>query len=103
MRGQERQVILAAVGVYDDGCGKTAIDGQDRRGGEAIEMECLLLITQQDQFLVRTGIALRIVKSDAQRHHHRLFCVLSRSEEHTSELQSLMSIPSAVFCLKKKQ
>src|SRR3546814_9120625 len=25
-----------------------------------------------------------------------------RSEEHTSELQSLMRIPSAVFCLKKK-
>src|SRR3546814_3437666 len=47
LRGQEGQVVLAAVGVYDDGCGKTAIDGQDRRGGEAIEMECLLLITQQ--------------------------------------------------------
>src|SRR3546814_10415531 len=27
----------------------------------------------------------------------------SRSEEHTSELQSLMRITSAVFCLKKKQ
>src|SRR3546814_6260237 len=26
-----------------------------------------------------------------------------RSEEHTSELQSLMRISSAVFCLKKKQ
>src|SRR3546814_7141799 len=26
-----------------------------------------------------------------------------RSEEHTSELQSLMRIPSAVFCLKKKR
>src|SRR3546814_7407418 len=26
-----------------------------------------------------------------------------RSEEHTSELQSLMSISNAVFCLKKKQ
>src|SRR3546814_8002751 len=25
-----------------------------------------------------------------------------RSEEHTSELQSLMRIPSAVFCLKKQ-
>src|SRR3546814_7771061 len=25
-----------------------------------------------------------------------------RSEEHTSELQSLMRIPYAVFCLKKK-
>src|SRR3546814_8853802 len=36
-----------------------------------------------------------------------LFCstqmvALSRSEEHTSELQSLMRISSAVFCLKKK-
>src|SRR3546814_1384714 len=27
---------------------------------------------------------------------------LVRSEEHTSELQSLMRIPYAVFCLKKK-
>src|SRR3546814_2773636 len=29
--------------------------------------------------------------------------VLARSEEHTSELQSLMRISSAVFCLKKKK
>src|SRR3546814_9365285 len=29
-------------------------------------------------------------------------CVLARSEEHTSELQSLMRISYAVFCLKKK-
>src|SRR3546814_4247703 len=29
--------------------------------------------------------------------------ILSRSEEHTSELQSLMRISYAVFCLKKKQ
>src|SRR3546814_6489380 len=28
--------------------------------------------------------------------------VFARSEEHTSELQSLMRISSAVFCLKKK-
>src|SRR3546814_5388583 len=28
--------------------------------------------------------------------------VPDRSEEHTSELQSLMRIPYAVFCLKKK-
>src|SRR3546814_10019094 len=31
------------------------------------------------------------------RHRHRV-----RSEEHTSELQSLMRISYAVFCLKKK-
>src|SRR3546814_5124913 len=29
-------------------------------------------------------------------------CVIARSEEHTSELQSLMRISYAVFCLKKK-
>src|SRR3546814_5366612 len=29
--------------------------------------------------------------------------VVERSEEHTSELQSLMRISYAVFCLKKKQ
>src|SRR3546814_4343812 len=29
--------------------------------------------------------------------------VMSRSEEHTSELQSLMRISYAVFCLKKKK
>src|SRR3546814_3710421 len=34
-----------------------------------------------------------------------LFAVIgaSRSEEHTSELQSLMRISYAVFCLKKKK
>src|SRR3546814_5268095 len=30
------------------------------------------------------------------------YCLASRSEEHTSELQSLMRISYAVFCLKKK-
>src|SRR3546814_3347816 len=32
-----------------------------------------------------------------------LFQRLHRSEEHTSELQSLMRISYAVFCLKKKK
>src|SRR3546814_1057509 len=33
---------------------------------------------------------------------YRTECELQRSEEHTSELQSLMRISYAVFCLKKK-
>src|SRR3546814_3308131 len=32
-----------------------------------------------------------------------LACRINRSEEHTSELQSLMRISYAVFCLKQKQ
>src|SRR3546814_3566031 len=39
----------------------------------------------------------RIARADAQG------VAIARSEEHTSELQSLMRISYAVFCLKKKQ
>src|SRR3546814_7752510 len=34
--------------------------------------------------------------------HARNITTMGRSEEHTSELQSLMRISYAVFCLKKK-
>src|SRR3546814_2565383 len=34
---------------------------------------------------------------------HPRCSAIARSEEHTSELQSLMRISSAVFCLKKKK
>src|SRR3546814_9808444 len=37
----------------------------------------------------------------AERHEPPIHCL--RSEEHTSELQSLMRITYAVFCLKKKK
>src|SRR3546814_10060395 len=50
--------------------------------------------------------AIRLVRQAYERRYfnctarpHRL---QGRSEEHTSELQSLMRISSAVFCLKKK-
>src|SRR3546814_2039264 len=36
-------------------------------------------------------------------HIHASGAVVRRSEEHTSELQSLMRISYAVFCLKKKK
>src|SRR3546814_10385383 len=35
--------------------------------------------------------------------HGELAIIADRSEEHTSELQSLMRISYAVFCLKKKK
>src|SRR3546814_4406170 len=40
--------------------------------------------------------SVRVKRSNASTRH-------SRSEEHTSELQSLMRISYAVFCLKKKK
>src|SRR3546814_7806335 len=41
-------------------------------------------------------------RTGGHRHAER-FSVRSGSEEHTSELQSLMRISYAVFCLKKKK
>src|SRR3546814_6827392 len=42
-------------------------------------------------------------RRDDERPHHAGDVQKLRSEEHTSELQSLMRISYAVFCLKKKK
>src|SRR3546814_5689454 len=44
---------------------------------------------------------MRMVRID-RRSGRRVYGAWPRSEEHTSELQSLMRISYAVFCLKKK-
>src|SRR3546814_6251967 len=49
---------------------------------------------------------IQVLSSNLALIHHKsiLLCpVRDRSEEHTSELQSLMRISYAVFCLKKKK
>src|SRR3546814_5887496 len=59
----------------------------------------------------------RAPRGEIAEHHHEPICLIAwsphreprkraaigRSEEHTSELQSLMRISYAVFCLKKKK
>src|SRR3546814_9078078 len=58
---------------------------------------------------IRPGAAQRaaeIVENEVARAREEgatVFDVLARSEEHTSELQSLMRISYAAFCLKKKK
>src|SRR3546814_7371298 len=47
------------------------------------------------------GLGRRFQERVQLRHHP--FVAERRSEEHTSELQSLMRIPYAVFCWKKKK
>src|SRR3546814_8788931 len=49
------------------------------------------------------GKALRDLKNWEKPATHNTDKAPSRSEEHTSELQSLMRISYAVFCLKKKK
>src|SRR3546814_5560873 len=44
----------------------------------------------------------RCVRASMSRRRMWAACANARSEEHTSELQSLMRISYAVFCLKKK-
>src|SRR3546814_8145616 len=50
-------------------------------------------------------VLCQLIGRDAviQRHGAGAGYTQFRSEEHTSELQSLMRIPYAVFCLKKKK
>src|SRR3546814_8612242 len=55
-------------------------------------------------YLISLGlIALLIITCMVLVHQQTVLILLSRSEEHTSELQSLMRISYAVFCLKKKK
>src|SRR3546814_2081890 len=46
---------------------------------------------------------LKVLKAKSQESGVYMPLVAGRSEEHTSELQSLMRISYAVFCLKKKK
>src|SRR3546814_7354435 len=51
----------------------------------------------------RVRLADRIERARTHRILGGIFARAVRSEEHTSELQSLMRISYAVFCLKKKK
>src|SRR3546814_10239221 len=50
-----------------------------------------------------SSVVTHALESVIQLRGRRTRCTLLRSEEHTSELQSLMRISYAVFCLKKKK
>src|SRR3546814_6589704 len=68
------------------------------------------LLTEGDDVLLATrqGKAIRFAATDVREFQSRTSTgvrgmTLKRSEEHTSELQSLMRSSYAVFCLKKKK
>src|SRR3546814_6843434 len=68
----------------------------------ALKLLRQLRLQRQNQQHVGDGSRGSVVAGDQQRTDARhLF--RERSEEHTSELQSLMRISYAVFCLKKKK
>src|SRR3546814_5580858 len=62
----------------------------------AVDAEHLVATGNREQ-IAEHDIAAEMRRADHDRHH------AARSEEHTSELQSLMRISYAVFCLKKQK
>src|SRR3546814_1040420 len=58
-----------------------------------------LVLDDQD---ARASLAVDLFRRLADQPVHLVHVATDRSEEHTSELQSLMRISYAVFCLKKK-
>src|SRR3546814_3924417 len=98
---------------------RAEIERDDRQllGVELLDSapQCLVLVLLADDLhRIQRAVHLRIVESgvvlarpaipgggDHRRMQGRAGAVLRRSEEHTSELQSLMRSSYAVFCLKK--
>src|SRR3546814_5483327 len=91
--GHALEKAVAAHGGDADEQGAGAIDGaaDHRVAGLALDRHWLA----GDKRLIHGGAALHDLAVDGQ-------ALARRSEEHTSELQSLMRISYAVFCLKKK-
>src|SRR3546814_2114092 len=88
-------------------------DQQNRvLGGIGVGVETAQIVRRIDEFLRRdliqetTVLGSTEVRADYLNRMQAMFGSLgnnNRSEEHTSELQSLMRISYAVFCLKKKK
>src|SRR3546814_2689460 len=70
------------------------------KGAVTAIMRAIELVPQAPDVRVRVGRRLVVEKDDMALARKVL---APRSEEHTSELQSLMRISYAVFCLKKKK
>src|SRR3546814_8354704 len=92
-RGVDQQADLVRV---DAGVGQRLHAGERRRVGGLHA-----LVPQAPG--VDAGDVLEHVGLDAEAVEGGLEPRVDRSEEHTSELQSLMRISYAVFCLKKKK
>src|SRR3546814_2084998 len=109
-RGHDGALQVGVAGQRHAGLGAGALQG-DVRGLDAQRLRARQLFLQPqargDQHLVvaaAAGVdaAPRVPEALDQARLDRGMAVLERSEEHTSELQSLMRISYAVFCLKKK-
>src|SRR3546814_9795302 len=100
MGADQLQVARVAMGPQVQGFQRLVRGGAQRRALQVVALQRQQIrighvqVASRDHALARTGPP----PAPGQR-----IAEPARSEEHTSELQSLMRISYAVFCLKKKK
>src|SRR3546814_4704673 len=94
LRGEVALVRLAVEGLAR---ARESIDIPDYQPTLANTEKILLALTQRVDAIAKSPAMKLTPETMGERVN------ASRSEEHTSELQSLMRISYAVFCLKKKK
>src|SRR3546814_10314174 len=80
------------------GVGMDVVMSRIKRLNGTVELDSKL--GEGTAFRIRVPLTLAVLPALIVRSEGRRFAL--RSEEHTSELQSLLRISYAVFCLKKK-
>src|SRR3546814_3813680 len=70
---------------------------------QSMAQQSEVVIAAADEALANASSAMQQQKGSSYMLLGVIGALAIRSEEHTSELQSLMRISYAVFCLKKKQ
>src|SRR3546814_6617899 len=96
-----RRVAVEPDAKATDKPSRTAqADDGDRGIGDV--MKDALFGTKRRQGMIET-MAKQTARTVGSQMGRKILRGLLRSEEHTSELQSLMRISYAVFCLKKKK
>src|SRR3546814_10467836 len=93
-RSSSREIKFAAI-VSPDRGGITHLRAAPFQHLEHIRCPVQARLPLDDVFIALKDVIPHLTRSSLHR------CL--RSEEHTSELQSLMRISYAVFCLKKKK
>src|SRR3546814_3251596 len=87
-----------------DGCSPLAVILCERCGEIGLVRRDESFQELNRRTVLHTGVnEVETDENEKNRHVRHEFAFQPRSEEHTSELQSLMRISYAVFCLKKKK